>query len=95
VQPEINRPRCRHQHLAVPASQSHRLRDAGVFVRSRLSAYIRTSDDEFSQIQEELLVRILEAAEAAGTRFALPIQAGINYNADVTRAGNGLHQADK
>jgi small-conductance mechanosensitive channel len=65
------------------------------FLDLDVSAYILTSDDEFSQIQEELLLRILEAVEAAGTRLALPIQARINYNADIARAGNGLHQADK
>ncbi len=60
-----------------------------------VSAYILTSDDEFSWIQQELLLRILEAVEAAGTRLGLLMQARINYNADVARAENGLRQADK
>ena len=52
-----------------------------------VSAYILTSDDdEFSRIQQELLLRILEAVEAAGTRLALPTQTSINYNADAGAA---------
>ena len=53
-----------------------------------ISAYILTSDDdEFSRVQQELLLRILEAVESAGTRLALPTQASINYNADAAGAG--------
>ena len=48
-----------------------------------ISAYILTSDDdEFSRIQQELLLRLLEAIEGAGTRLAIPTQASINYDAD-------------
>jgi len=48
-----------------------------------ISAYILTSnDDEFGRIQQELLLRILEAVEATGSRLALPTQASINYTAD-------------
>lgn len=47
-----------------------------------VSAYILTSDDdEFSRIQQELLLHILEAIEAAGTHLALPTQESINYSA--------------
>jgi MscS family membrane protein len=47
-----------------------------------VSAYILTSDDdEFSRVQQELLLRILDAVEAAGTHLALPTQASINYDA--------------
>jgi len=53
-----------------------------------VSAYILTSEDgEFSRIQQELLLRILEAVEAVGTRLAIPTQASINYNADAAGAG--------
>jgi MscS family membrane protein len=52
-----------------------------------ISAYILTSDDdEFSRLQQEFLLRILEAVESAGTRLALPTQASINYNADAAGA---------
>jgi MscS family membrane protein len=48
-----------------------------------ISAYILTSDDnEFSRIQQELLLRLLEIVEAAGTRLALPTQTSINYEED-------------
>ena len=53
-----------------------------------VSAYILTSDDdEFSRVQQEFLLRILEAVESIGTRLALPTQASVNYNADATGAG--------
>ena len=53
-----------------------------------VSAYILTSDDdEFSRVQQELLLRILEAIEAIGTRLAFPTQTSINYNADAAIAG--------
>jgi MscS family membrane protein len=60
-----------------------------------VSAYILTSDDdEFSRIQQELLLRILEAVEAAGTRLALPTQASINYNADIAPDGKDFRPND-
>ena len=38
-------------------------------------AYVLTTDyDEFLRVQSELLVKILEAAEAVGVGFAVPIQ---------------------
>jgi MscS family membrane protein len=59
-----------------------------------VSAYILTSDDdEFSRVQQELLLGILEAVEAAGTRLALPTQASINYNADAEATGTGASAA--
>jgi MscS family membrane protein len=43
-------------------------------------AYILTRDfDEFLQVQQELLLWILDAVEAAGTALALPTQANISY----------------
>jgi MscS family membrane protein len=60
-----------------------------------ISAYILTSDDdEFSRVQQELLLRILEAVEAVGTRLALPTQASINYNAGGVGAGTGILPTD-
>jgi MscS family membrane protein len=60
-----------------------------------VSAYVLTQDDnEFSRVQEELLVRILEAVEAAGTRLALPTQASITYSADMAAAGTDGRPSD-
>jgi hypothetical protein len=59
-----------------------------------VSAYILTSDDdEFSRVQQELLLRILEAVEAVGTRLALPTQASLNYNAGVADLGTDFKPA--
>jgi MscS family membrane protein len=42
-------------------------------------AYIRTADyDEFLKIQQDLLLRIMDAISAAGTALALPTQASIS-----------------
>lgn len=42
--------------------------------------YIRTEDgDEFLKVQQELLLRILDAVAAAGTALALPTQASVQY----------------
>jgi len=35
--------------------------------------------DDFLQIQQELLLWVLEAVEAAGTALALPTQASVDY----------------
>jgi MscS family membrane protein len=43
--------------------------------------YILTQDgDEFLKIQQDLLLMILDAVEAAGTALALPTQASISYS---------------
>ena len=40
-----------------------------------VAAYVKTSDfDEFLAIQQDLLLRILQAVEQAGTRLAVPLQ---------------------
>ena len=40
-----------------------------------VNAYVKTSDgDEFLTIQQELLLRILQAVDAAGTALAVPVQ---------------------
>jgi MscS family membrane protein len=45
--------------------------------------YVLTVDgDEFMKIQQELLLTIMDAVEAAGTALAIPTQASINYSAD-------------
>jgi MscS family membrane protein len=42
--------------------------------------YILTLDgDEFNRIQEDLLLSVMDAVEAAGTELAVPTQATINY----------------
>ncbi len=42
--------------------------------------YVRTIDgDEFMKIQQELLLAIMDAVQAAGTGLALPTQASIDY----------------
>ena len=47
-----------------------------------VSVYILTNDgDEFLRIQQELLLRILDAIQAAGTALALPTQASVSYAA--------------
>jgi MscS family membrane protein len=44
-------------------------------------AYIRTKDyDEYLKIQQDLLLRIMDAISAAGTALALPTQASISYS---------------
>lgn len=50
--------------------------------------YILTKDgDEFLKIQQELLLLILDAVEAAGTALALPTQASVTYSdSNVTEA---------
>jgi MscS family membrane protein len=48
-----------------------------------VSAYILTSDDdEFSRVQQELLLRLLETVEGAGACLAVPTQKSINYDVD-------------
>ena len=43
--------------------------------------YILTKDgDEFLKLQQDLLLLILDAVEAAGTALALPTQASISYS---------------
>jgi MscS family membrane protein len=45
-------------------------------------AYVLTVDgDQFLKIQQDLLLRILDAVAAAGTALALPTQASIDYSA--------------
>jgi MscS family membrane protein len=52
--------------------------------------YILTrSGDEFLTIQQDLLLWILDAVEAAGTALALPTQASINYSYGKTPSPNG------
>lgn len=56
--------------------------DVEVFV------YARTEDgDEFLKIQQELLLKILDAVAAAGTALALPTQASVEYLIDRRPAG--------
>jgi MscS family membrane protein len=56
-----------------------------------VSAYILTTDDnEFSRVQQELLLCLLETVEAGGTRLALPTQTTINYEAGVRVHQTGL-----
>jgi MscS family membrane protein len=44
-------------------------------------AYIRTADyDEFLQLQQDLLLRIMDAISTAGTALAIPTQASISYS---------------
>jgi MscS family membrane protein len=44
-------------------------------------AYIQTADyDEFLQLQQDLLLRIMDAISAAGTALAIPTQASISYS---------------
>jgi MscS family membrane protein len=52
--------------------------------------YILTrSGDQFLTIQQDLLLRILDAVEGAGTALALPTQASINYSLESLQSPNG------
>jgi MscS family membrane protein len=80
-----------------PGGRSVRFAAVGAYsLDFDISAYILTAnDDEFSRVQQELLLGILEAVEATGTRLALPTQASINYSADATPAGTDCPPADR
>jgi len=80
-----------------PGSVSVRFAAVGAYsLDLDVSAYILTpDDDEFSRVQQELLLRILDAVEAAGTRLALPTQASINYSADAAAAGTDVRSKDR
>ncbi len=53
--------------------------------------YILTQDgDEFLKIQQDLLLMILDAVEAAGTALALPTQASVTYGGPVPEAKGTL-----
>ena len=52
--------------------------------------YVLTRDnDEFLAIQQELLLRLLDAIADAGTALALPTQASVNYSIDEAPHENG------
>jgi MscS family membrane protein len=80
-----------------PGSGSVRFAAIGTYsLDLDVSAYILTSDDdEFSRLQQEFLLRILEAVESVGTRLALPTQASINYNADGAGAGTDVRPKER
>jgi MscS family membrane protein len=43
------------------------------------TAYVKTSDDnEFATVRQDLLIRILQAVEQAGTALAVPLQESVN-----------------
>jgi MscS family membrane protein len=53
-------------------------------------AYVLTVDgDEFLKIQQDLLLRILDAVAAAGTALALPTQASVDYSVAPRQEGSG------
>jgi len=55
--------------------------------------YILTrSGDQFLTIQQDLLLRILDAVEGAGTALALPTQASINYSLESLQSANGARE---
>jgi len=57
-----------------------------------ISVYVLTPDgDEFMKIQQDLLLRILDAVEEAGTALAIPTQASVEYSVhrDAKTNGNG------
>jgi MscS family membrane protein len=59
-----------------------------------VSAYILTQDgDEFMRIQQELLLALLDAVQAAGTALALPTQASVSYVVDGGSPGSKSAQA--
>ncbi len=74
-----------------PFSSSVRFSSAGAYsLDLDASAYVRTPNDgRLRRIPQELLLRLLEAIEGAGTRLAIPTQASINYGADLTHSEPG------
>jgi len=49
--------------------------------------YVLTRDgDKFLQLQQDLLLQILDAAEHAGTALALPTQASVSYSSNWSAA---------
>jgi MscS family membrane protein len=46
-----------------------------------VNAYVKTADyDEFLAVQQELLLRMLQAVEQAGTRLAIPLQESVELS---------------
>jgi len=59
-------------------------------------AYILTRDgDEFLRMQQELLLRILDEVEAAGTALALPTQASVTYSSGDAPDQNGISSPEQ
>jgi len=57
--------------------------------------YVLTADfDEFLKIQQDLLLSILDAVEAAGTALALPTQANVFYSRPDGTPPNGSQQVE-
>jgi len=55
-----------------------------------ISSYVLTRDgDEFLMIQQDLLLKILDAVQSAGTALALPTHANINYSLEEPHTPNG------
>jgi MscS family membrane protein len=47
-----------------------------------VAVYVKTADgDEFLSLQQELLIRILQAVEQAGTALAVPVQESVDRRA--------------
>jgi len=62
----------------------------------QVSAYILTrDDDEFLQLQQELLLRILDEVEAAGTALAYPTQASVSYSSGSPSTPSGVPSLQK
>jgi len=60
-----------------------------------VSAYILTRDgNKFLEIQQELLLRILDEVEAAGTTLALPTQTSLIYPVENGRNSSGAPSTD-
>jgi MscS family membrane protein len=58
-------------------------------------AYVLTSNwDEFLHIQQELLLRLLDAVEAAGTALALPTQASVFYSKEPVPPGRASAEGE-
>jgi MscS family membrane protein len=51
-----------------------------------IAAYIKTSDyDEFLSLRQDLLIRILQAVEQAGTALAVPLQESVERRAEASK----------
>ena len=65
----------RHQHIERSSARVRLLRFAPSGLEVEIFAYVTVTDyDEFLGVQEDLLLRLMEAIEASGTALALPSQ---------------------
>jgi MscS family membrane protein len=87
-----------------PGSRVRVTKFAGAAFELELFAYVKTGDwTQFTVIRQDVILKIAEIVEAAGTRFAAPTQltylaggAGVDAQKpnDVVRGATGLRASD-